>query len=189
MKYRSKKNPEIEASLDFEDEKYRTAMMIYLTGPDAGKSFSITTATLKRWWEPINTVDSILKLDSERINTPYNPNVKPHYIPKPQSVIDYENKKNTRYNASLPSFDVIVDDLGSKACKVNKNSEYLKFNDKSTLWRKRSKIDIYASEDLWLKLSEVGLQSSANKDKERPFAFKIETESDYYKVLEAFENV
>lgn len=192
MKYQSKKDPEVTAYVDFEEEKYGTVMMIYLSGPNKGKSFSITKSTLKRWWKVINEENSAIKfedtIDFEQVNKPYKPEVKRHYIPKPQSVIDYENnKKKGYYNFNLPNFEEIVENLGSKAIKVNENSSYLKFEDKSTLWRKNTRIDIYASEELGMKLAESGLKSSVNKDKDRPFAFKIEGIEEYNKMLEVLE--
>lgn len=179
MKYTSKKDPTVTAQLNTMSEKYGTVSMTYLSGPNEGKSFDITTSTLKRWWKADNSVSSVLDIDEEKVNTPYKPDVTPHYIPKPQSVIEYEKKQKVFHNSDLPEFEAIVDTLGSLCTKVNENSKYIKFSDKSTLWRKERRIDIYAAESLWEKLANAGLQSSANKDKDRPFAFKIETQEQY----------
>lgn len=48
--YQSKKNEELFAEEVKVDEKCKTVILKYTTGPDIGKTFPITTATLKRWW-------------------------------------------------------------------------------------------------------------------------------------------
>lgn len=190
-KYQSKKDPEVYASFDLENEKYSTVTMIYLSGENKGKSFSITTSTLKRWWKPVDEEEKstleILNVDVEQLSKPYKPDVTPRYIPKPQSVIDYENKKS-RKNFDIPDFEKIVEVFGSILTKVNENSCYIKFADKTTLWRKASTIHIYANEDSAVKLSTAGLLSTANKDKDRPFKFEIKTDEEFEKVKEALLN-
>ena len=186
MIYESKKDPTVTAALDFEDEKCKTTRLIYLTGDKKGKSFVVSNSTLKRWWRKVN--DNPLNIDMEQVNKPYKPNVKPHYIPKPKSVIEYEENKRKKYNSDLPDFDAIVDEIGEYLKKVNENSKYVMFNDKSTLWRKSSYIDVYATESLWGKLTEAGFQSKANKDKDRPFAFRINKKEEYEKFVEVISN-
>lgn len=185
MKYQSKKHPEITAVYDFQNPKTKTITMIYLTGEKAGYSFDISPSTLKRWWKKVEISEQ--ELNEERINTPYHPDVTPHYIPKPQSVIDYEEKKlNARKNLELPDFETIVDDLGSILRKANETSKYVMLsNSDTTIWRKSKVIDIYADEETWLKLVDQGLQSSSNKDSKRPYAIKIKTAEEYKKVLDA----
>jgi hypothetical protein len=179
MKYQSKKDPTITAAFDFQNEKTKTITMIYLTGEKAGHSFDISASTLKRWWKKMDATEE--EVAEERINAPYHPDVTPHYIPKPQSVIDYENAKSTkRSNIDLPSFEDMVDTLQSVCKKVNETSKYVQLLDSdTTIWRKSRSIDIYADEQIWTKLAESGLQSTANKDKKRPFAIKITSAEDY----------
>jgi len=182
MKYQSKKDPTVTAAFDFEDEKCKTTRLIYLTGEKAGNSFVVANSTLKRYWKPIT--DNSLNIDVEQVNQPYKPDVTPHYIPKPQSVIEYEENKHKKYNKDLPEFDTIVDELGEKLKKVNSTSNYVMFDNKTTLWRKSTCIDVYACEEVWIKLTEAGFQSKANKDKDRPYAFKIVNADDYKKLVE-----
>ena len=202
MKYQSKKDPTVVAEVKSYDEKCKTVILEYTDGPDKGKSLSITTSTLKRWWKKLSDdedsavedpVDEreekgALAVDSEKVNETYAPDVTPHYIPKPESVVNYENKKRKRYNQDLPDFEDVVSRLESKAVKINENSHYLKFEDKTTLWRKPTAIFVYAAEKTWEALTNKGLQSSNNNDKDRPFAFKIESAEDFEKVVEAIVN-
>lgn len=190
--YQSKKNPEVIAKLLSEDDKCKTAMLEYIEGPDAGKTVTVTMPTLKRWWKCVGADAEVeeeaeqpaVNIDYEQVNTPYPEPKEKKYIPKPQSVVEYEAKQRKRYNSDLPGFDKVVAELGAVATKVNEQSLYIKFADKSTLWRKSCYIDIYAAEELWTKLTEAGLTSTANKDKDRPFHFRIETVDDYNKVVE-----
>ncbi len=185
MKYRSKKDPSIEAAYDFQDPKTKTIRMIYLTGEKAGYSFEISSSTLKRWWEEMNVPENEVK--AEIINTPYHPDVKPHYIPKPQSVVEYEeNKKRLRSNNDLPSFEDMSENLADICQKINDNSKYIKIKDSdTTIWRKSLCIDIYADEVYWERLASKGLKSTPNKDKRRPFAIRIQTADEYEKMVEA----
>lgn len=189
MVYQSKKDKNVTASLDFEDTKCKTTRLIYLTGDKKGKSFVVSNSTLKRWWTKVEDNDNPLNIDMEEVNKPYKPDVTPHYIPKPKSVIEYEANKNKRFNSNLPDFNVIVDEIGSNLKKVNENSKYVMFNDKSTLWRKSSYIDVYATEDLWRDLTEAGFQSKVNKDKDRPFSFRISTADEYERLMGVLKNV
>ena len=84
----------------------------------------------------------------------------------------------------MPDFDAIVDTFGENLKKVNENSKYVMFDNKTTLWRKSKCIDVYACEETWIKLTEAGLQSTANRDKDRPYAFKIVTDEEYKKLVE-----
>lgn len=203
MKYQSKKDPEIIAAFDFANEKFNTTRLIYLTGDKAGTSFDVSNSTLKRWWKPLTdevseeevteaeitekevseeSNDNPLNIDMEQLNQPYQPNVTPHYIPKPQSVIEYEEKKKNRtFNLALPSFEDICEMFGANLAKINETSQYVKFKDGTTMWRKSGWIDVYATEDTFAKLAESGLTSKPNKDKVRPFAFRLSTQEDFDK--------
>ena len=189
MKYKDKRNETIIARVESENEKYGTYTLVYETGPNEGKAFDITGATLRRWWSKVDETEKteaeILNLDVNVINEPYPEPKKKKYIPKPDSVVEYEKKKRGRkFNDNLPTFEEVVELLGSCCSKVNENSSYIKFNDKkSTLWRKSTCISVYAATDFAEKLVNVGFASSVNKDKERPFAFKIETREDFDKLV------
>ena len=208
MKYQSKKNPEIIASLDFKEEKFKTVRLIYLTGTDAGKSVSITESTFKRWWkkyeEPAepNSDGSITKseevvapaknspldclnIDYNKVNEPYPEPNEQKYVKKPQSVIDYENH-GKRYNTELPDFDNMVKLLNPVIKKINKG--YIKLEDGTTIWRKSTIINIYAADKTWELLTFSGLKSRVNKDKDRPYAFDIKTLDEFNKVLDALIN-
>lgn len=191
MKYQSKKDPTVFATLDSYDEKFKTSILVYETGENKGKSINVASTTLKRWWKKVED-DNSLNIDMEQISKPYKPDVKPHYIPKPKSVIEYEeNKKKARYNSELPSFSKIVDDLGEYCVKVNENSQYVKFKDDkgTTLWRKSRWLDIYATEKVWDAMTHNGFKSEPNKDKDRPFHFRIDTLEDYNVVVEVIKSV
>lgn len=181
MKYQSKKDPTVTAAFDFEDEKCKTTRLIYLTGDKAGNSFVVANSTLKRYWTPIT--DNPLNIDVEQVNKPYKPDVTPRYIPKPESVIEYEARKSKKFNADLPIFDVMADKFASNLSKINENSSYVKFKDGTTMWRKSACIDIYATESTWVKLTEGGFTSTPNKDTVRPFHIKISNADEFEKVV------
>lgn len=190
--YQSKKDEDVTAKIESREEKYGTVLLEYVSGPNAGKTVSITLSTLKRWWKLVDTKEEVGNfedtIDYSQVNTKYPEPKVQKYIPKPQSVIEYEAKKNKKFNANLPTFDEIIEDIGSICIKINNNSSYVKLKDKSTIWRKQGAIDIYAAEDLWGKLTDAGLSSKPNKDKDRPFAFKITSSAEYEKVLEVLKN-
>lgn len=191
MKYQSKKDTSIFATVDSYDEKTKTTILVYESGDKKGKSVNVSSSTLKRWWKQVED-DNPLNIDMEQVNKPYKPDVTPHYIPKPQSVIEYEeNKKKARYNSELPELSQIVDTLGEYCVKINEGSKYVKFKDGkgTTLWRKSRCIDIYATEIVWEALTNKGFVSSPNKDKDRPFHIKINTSEEYDKVVEVIKNV
>ena len=187
MKYKSKKDNSIIAAFDFEDEKCHTTRLIYLTGEKAGNSFVVSNSTLKRWWTEVADDDEEVK--AEIINTPYNPPVTPHYIPKPKSVIKYEeNKRKAISNNDLPEYDELVAELEQYLQKVNESSKYVVIrNSQTTVWRKLRWIDIYADELMWTKLVEQGLKSKPNKDKFRPYNIRINTSDEYEKFKNAIE--
>jgi hypothetical protein len=183
--YVSKKNKEVKAEVLRREEKYKTVIIKYLSGEKEGTSVSITESTFKRWWKKDETsfADSI---DMEQVNTPYPEPKEKKYIPKPESVIEYENNKKRRagYNTDLPEFNDIVDKIGDKCSKINESSKYVAIKDsKTTLWRKSRCIDVYADNDMAEKLSSKGLISGPNKDKDRPFHFKFETSDDLEKFI------
>ena len=192
MKYQSKKDPEITAALDFEDEKHHTTYLIYLTGPKKGMSFCVTNPTLNRYWEPIKDVPKVLDFTPEQIeqiNTPYKPDVTPHYIPKPQSVIEYEeNKHKSRRNTELPTFEQISEMFGFILVRINERSNYVIFTDKTALHRKSNFIRLNTTESIWEELTTKGLKSEPNDDKDRPFTFIIKTKQEFDDMSEVLIN-
>ena len=193
MKYRSKKDPEVIAAFDFEDEKHKSTYLIYLTGPKSGMSFCVTNSTLNRYWEEVkDEVPKVLDFspdEIQQINTPYKPDVTPHYIPKPQSVIEYEEKQHrSRGNSDLPSFEALVEMFGFMLLKVNEKSGYMIFKDKTALHRKAKTIKLNTVENVWEELTHKGFQSSPNNDKDRPFTFVIKTKEEFETMSEVLIN-
>lgn len=212
MKYQSKKHPEVIASLDFKDEKFKTVMLIYLTGPDAGKSVSITESTFKRWWkkyeepEQLNSDGTITKeedavapaptspldslgIDYDKVNEPYPEPKEQKYIKKPESVVAYENRRR-KHNDDLPEFDDMSEILSSVVKKVNKG--YVRLEDGTTIWRKPTLINVYAADKTWEILTKAGFKSRVNTygksktvDKDRPYAFDIRSKEDFDRVVAA----
>lgn len=192
MKYKSKKDPEITAALDFEDEKHHATYLIYLTGSKKGMSFCVTNPTLNRYWEPIKDVPKVLDFTPEQIeqiNTPYKPDVTPHYIPKPKSVIEYEETKHkSRRNTELPTFEQISEMFGFILVRINEKSNYVMFKDKTALHRKSNFIRLNTTESIWEELTMKGLQSEPNNDKDRPFTFIIKTKKEFDDMSEVLIN-
>lgn len=199
MRYRSKKDPSIIASFVSENEKFKTTMLCYETGEKAGTAFSVSNSTLKRWWARVDSeevqpeIDESFGIDNEQINKPYAPDVTPHYIPKPESVKEYEENKKVRrgYNADIPEFEDLTELLTDAGIviKVNDNSRYVKLADKATtVWRKSKGLFIYAATEIGEALAKAGYKSSPNKDKIRPFAFEINTKEDLDTVIDVIKN-
>lgn len=212
MKYQSKKHPEVIASLDSKNEKFKTVILIYLTGPDAGKSVSITESTFKRWWkkyeepEQLNSDGTITKeedvvaptptspldslgIDYDKVNEPYPEPKEQKYIKKPESVVAYENRRR-KHNDDLPEFDDMTAILSSVVKKVNKG--YVRLEDGTTIWRKPTLINVYAADKTWEILTEAGFKSRVNTygksktiDKDRPYAFDIYSKEDFDRVVAA----
>lgn len=180
MIYQSKKNPDVTAKI-VKKPNEATVILEYLTGDEQGKNVTITTSTLQRYWRKTNEEEKsaaeILNVDMDEVNKPYKPEVTPHYIPKPESVKEYEEKKK-RKQVDVPDFDTLVDDLGSVCVKVN--TGYVKLKDKfTTVWRKPGGVFVYTIEELWTALTNAGLTSKPNGDKHRPYGFEITNMDDY----------
>lgn len=202
MRYQSKRDLDVIAELDCINED-GSASMVYLTGPKADTAFEVSESTFKRWWTKMedektlnetqnNNPSSVLNIDYDKVNEPYPEPKEQKYIPKPDSVVEYEEKKKrgrSRANKDLPSFTDIVNDLGKFAKKINETSGYLRFKDGTTLWRKITKIDIYAAEKTWEALTKVGLTSKPNNDKARPFGFEVKTNEEYEKAVSAISGL
>lgn len=212
MKYQSKKHPEVIASLDFKDEKFKTVMLIYLTGPDAGKSVSITESTFKRWWKkyeepkqlnsdgtitkeeavvapaPTSPLDS-LGIDYDKVNEPYPEPKEQKYIKKPESVIEYEQHKKRGHGGTptdIPELEEIVKILQPIIIKVNK--DYVKLKDKTNFCRFKNSCTIYAAEGTWQKLTMLGFKfkpSPKSESADRPYVCKLTTKEEFDKVVKA----
>jgi hypothetical protein len=178
--YTNKKHPEVTAKI-VKQPNESTVILEYLTGDEVGKTVTVTTGTLKRWWgkSTEKSANEILGVDADELNEPYPEPKEKKYIPKPQAVVEYEEKKKSRFNNDLPKYEDLeglLDDIYFK--KYDKDSHFM-FKDKSTLWRKSSCIDLYVTEELWTKFTEAGFTSKPNKDKDRPFAIKVVTNDEW----------
>ena len=178
--YTNKKHPEVTAKI-VKQPNESTVILEYLTGDEVGKTVTVTTGTLKRWWSKSTekSANEILGVDADELNEPYPEPKEKKYIPKPQAVVEYEEKKKSRFNNDLPKYEDLeglLDDIYFK--KYDKDSHFM-FKDKSTLWRKSSCIDLYVTEELWTKFTEAGFTSKPNKDKDRPFAIKVVTNDEW----------
>lgn len=194
--YQSKKDETVKAKLLSQDEKYGTSLLEYTEGKDAGKTVSITNSTLKRWWKKVEEdkkVEGALKIDYEKVNTKYPEPVEQKYIPKPQSVIEYEEKRRKKYNNELPTQDEMVEHFSSLLSKINKT--YIVFGKGfgvgCWLERKSGYTNLYATESVWMCLTEnFGFEGRKNgmKNTKLPVVFKIETLEQYEVIKEVFTN-
>jgi hypothetical protein len=193
--YTSKKNPDVTAKI-VKKPNEMTVILEYLTGDKAGETTTITTSTLQRYWkksevEEQKSVAEILNVDMDEVNKPYAPEVTPHYIPKPESVVEYEeNKKRTR---SKRTFDVPTDydtfanilaENGVKMKRVNKG--YISLPDNTKLKLLGGGVGILASGYVAEAFAQAGYKSRACIEKGTPFRFDITTEDAYnnmYKIL------
>lgn len=195
MKYQNKKAPEIFAAVDFEDEKTKTTRLIYLTGEKQGCSFVLSNSTLKRWWKHVPSTEE--QDQEDMINTPYRPEVKPHRVPVPESVIEYENatKFNTDVSGDvatntverdLPTFEMLCDDLSKYIEKTYTDKHISLKGTKTTVWRKNKWISVYADETVRDILAYSRLPIVENKDKARPWGCRISTAEQYDSFIRAF---
>lgn len=187
MIYTSKKDPKVTASFDFEDTKCNTTRLIYLTGEKAGTSFVVSNSTLKRWWTKESS--SPIEVDMEEVNKPYKPDVTPHYIPKPQSVIEYEENKRVKNKVdfTMPSsYEEFGDLLAEKGVIIKKvNSGYISLPDSTKIKLLRTSIGILASTEIAERFVKRGFKSKPCIEKGTPFRFDITTQKEYDMMLEA----
>lgn len=209
MTYRNKKDPTVTAVLDFEDPKYKTVQMIYLTGENKGKSFSINHSTLKMWWEEVKSDDvktekpksktekpkSVLdKIDYDQVNTPYPEPKKQKYIPVPQSVIDYENRyKVTRKKGDFTTpnnYEEFADLLAKHNIKIKRvNTGYISLWDNSKLKLQNGRIALLASTDIGSELSSKGFKCEKCIEKGTPFRYNFTTQEDFETMLGVISDV
>ena len=198
MIYQNKENPEITASLDFENPKFMTVNMIYLTGPEKGKSFTITNSTLHNKWreKPIDEAEckSFLDtIDMKKVNEPYPEPKFQTYIPVPKSVLEYEaskiKKKKCTFNKP-ENYDVFADILAERGVKIARvNSGYIALPDTSKLKLLTTSIGILSANDLAVKFVTAGFVCKPCPEKGTPFRFDICTQEEYDKMLEVLSNV
>jgi uncharacterized protein YdaT len=62
--YSNRNNPEDTAIIVEENDKFKTVLLEYRTGENAGKTINIATSTLKRWWKIAGEVE----IDDEEEN-------------------------------------------------------------------------------------------------------------------------
>lgn len=202
MKYQSKKDPTITAAFDFENEKFKTTRLIYLTGPKEGQSFEISNSTLKRWWkklesepetvqpeEVVEAQPNPLNIDFEQVNTPYPEPKEKKYIPKPQSVIEYEERKHLRSRASFEypkDYEALADVFAEYNIKMKKvNRGYISLPDNSKIKILAVGVGILASDELAEKFVANGFQAKPCIEKGTPFRFDVKNAEEYAKMLEA----
>ena len=192
--YQSKKDETVKAIIEKEDDKTKTVILKYVSGPDIDKTVAITTSTLKRWWKAIDTASDVSaskfedSINYEQVNTKYPEPKEKKYIPKPQSVIDYEEKKKSRYNNLLPTQDDMVARFSSILSKINKT--YIVFKNGCWLERKSGYINLYSTTEVWELLVEKGFEARKNgmKNTKLPVVFKIESNEAYETIAEVLEN-
>ena len=106
MKYQSKRNGQV-AELVSEDKKYNTVMLEY---PD-GKTVSVTTSTLKRWWKKLDEDTNVSENHLVQMPGTEDPDWgKKHYAPEDvagdgtpytqvmQEIIEDHKQEVARYN-------------------------------------------------------------------------------------------
>ena len=196
MKYQSKKDETVFADLVETEEKYGTVMLVYTSGEKNGKSFSVTTSTLKRWWKKVEdekvaekSTTSLSESDVEQINTPYKPNVTPHYIKKPDAVVEYEEKKKMarahKPNTEMPSFVEIKELFKNQTKRCNDVAHYITLADGTNLNRSPASLIVRATDEVAVKLSTLGLQTFACNEGKWKFRYKIVNGEDFEKIKTA----
>lgn len=196
MKYQSKKDETVFADLVETEEKYGTVMLVYTSGEKNGKSFSVTTSTLKRWWKKVEdekvaekSTTSLSESDVEQINTPYKPNVTPHYIKKPDAVVEYEEKKKMarahKSNTEMPSFVEIKELFKNQTKRCNDMAHYITLADGTNLNRSPASLIVRATDEVAVKLSTLGLQTFACNESKWKFRYKIVNGEDFEKIKTA----
>lgn len=185
--YRSKKPDKTDLTAELvKRPNESTVILKYLTGDEKGKSVTISTSTLKRYWrkeQAEKTVEEILDIDMEKVNEPYKPNVTPHYIEKPQSVKEYEESKRRtpKCEYDLPgNYNDYADLLASKSIKLKSvNSGYISLSDSSKLKLLSNGIGVLASTALGEELAKSGMTSRPCIEKGTPFRFDIKSEEQF----------
>lgn len=190
--YRSKKPDKTDLTAELVKRPNEgTVILKYLTGDEKGKSVTISTSTLKRYWRKEQAEDTtteksaeeILGIDMEEVNKPYKPDVTPHYIEKPESVKEYEESKRRvpKCEFALPeNYDAYADLLASKSIKLKGvNSGYISLSDSSKLKLLSNGIGVLASNELGEELAKSGMTSRPCIEKGTPFRFDIKSEEQF----------
>jgi hypothetical protein len=175
--------------------------MVYETGPNTGKTFKITKATLRRWWMPqdeVNAsdkarpVEDILGLDFDTINEPYPEPTIQQRVKKPQSVIEYESTKRWAVprNNDLPEYDKLPDVLIENGIRLKRiNKGYISLIDDTKIKRFTRGIGVLASELVGEHLSKHGLVSRKCIERGTPFRYDIKTKEEFEQMICAFKEV
>lgn len=189
--YRSKKPDKTDLTAELvKRPNESTVILKYLTGDEKGKSVTISTSTLKRYWRKEQsdevtetpkekTPEEILNIDMEEVNKPYKPDVTPHYIEKPESVKEYEESKRRKPKCEfkLPeTYSEYADILADNDVKLKSvNKGYIALEDASKLKLLSTGIGVLASTALGEALAKSGLTSRPCIEQGTPFRFDIKT--------------
>ena len=181
--YKSKKDENITAEV-VKCPNDNTIILKYLTGEHKDKTFTITTGTLKRWWKKVEkSALDILGVDMDEVNKPYPEPKEQKYIPKPQSVIEYEEnkKRKVKLDFELPTdYNTFADALAENGVKIKRvNSGYIAMEDSSKLKLLTNGIGVLASTELAELLAKCAITSKPCIEKGTPFRFDIKTQLDY----------
>ena len=196
MIYKNKKDPKIKAQFDFEDLKFKTVRMIYLSGPNKGKSFSLNKTSLNDQWEVVEEKEKKSFLDTinwDEVNKPYpEPKVK-KYIPVPESVLRYEQGKIKKKKCSFEkpeNYEAFADILASHNIKMARvNTGYISLPDTTKLKLQQLGIAVLATNDLGEKLVGKGMTCKPCIEKGTPFRFDIRSQDEFDDLIEVLKNV
>ena len=189
------KNKKTGVRAKFNKEQNGVCMMVYLDGPDKNKFFNTTVSTLKRWWKKdVQMGDegsSDILAEIGISDEPYPEPKKQEIVEKPQSVIDFENIKSRNPRTQKPwdgfikfeDLPKILDEYGITPKK--KTSEYIIFNDKSSLQARKHWLVLFCGEVTALALETKGFFIEPNKDPVRPYKVIVKENND----LDAFFGV
>ena len=192
MVYQKKDNKNIKAQLDFHNDKFMTSNMIYLTGPDKGKAFVITDATLHTQWEEgqLGVLDD---LDYDKINEPYPEPEVQRYIPIPKSVLEYEMKRRNKNTCTFnkpANYEEFADLLAQNDVELKKvNTGYITLPDNSKLKLMSVGIGFLASNYWAEKLVGKGFECKPCIEPGTPFRFDIKTQEQFDILIEVLKDV
>lgn len=197
--YVSKKDTDVTAKV-VKRPNDTTVILEYLTGDKAGNTTSITVGTLKRYWKssdkikqeeiiPEKSTEEILGVDMDEVTKPYPEPKEKKYIPKPESVIEYEAKRTRARKGTdfdVPTdYEVFADLLASRDVAMKKvNKGYIAMPDSSKIKLLNCGVGILASEYVAEQFVKAGFTSRPCIEKGTPFRFDFTNEEDYNKMLD-----
>ena len=194
--YISKKNPDVTAKI-LKKPNDVTVILEYLTGDKKGSTTSISTGILKRYWkrDGERTVEDILNVDMDEINKPYPEPKEKKYIPKPEAVVEYEERKK-RSNKILLDFElpanyeVFADILAERHVGIKRvNSGYISMPDSSKLKLLSNGIGVLASTELAEQLVTFEMTSKPCIEKGTPFRFDVCTQKQFDDLIFVLSNL